>query len=109
MLRSGLLVQLILVAGVALGQWPGQEGGKLPWWMDPNIIDFDPKPPRVPEADARSRFLFSQCMSQVFKSGFTANIRQDSTSNKLFFRDEHCEAKARRQISGHGEQEIQAG
>ena len=60
---------------MALGQWPGQEGGKLPWWMDPNIIDFDPKPPRVPEADARSKFLFSQCISQVFKSGFTANIR----------------------------------
>ena len=56
-------MQLILVAGVALGQWPGQEGGKLPWWMDPNIIDFDPKPPRVPEADARSRFLFSQCIT----------------------------------------------
>ena len=64
MLRSGLLVQLILVAGIAFGQWPGQEGGKLPWWMDPDIIDFDPTPPRVPEADARSTFPnFSQCIS----------------------------------------------
>ena len=75
MLRSGLLVQLILVAGVALGQWPGQEGGKLPWWMDPNIIDFDPKPPRVPEADARSRFPHFRCFLHKMRRAIFGDIK----------------------------------